>query len=177
METYNIYMWIAQLIRIFSDGLTQAAKFSHHYRKAGALTLDKVTPTVVVEVFTIWITEIIPLLFDNMLPESGLTSTVTWLCDQDVCRLCVCLSVDALLWAFVCMLLSTQRWWFCLFTVYELLPKLRHGDVIFVCDLINRQNYRSLPKGQYCCVVMEMHCHMSNAFSQSNPHWFVGPLW
>lgn len=52
---------------------------------AAAVTSHKVTPTAVVEVFTIWITGIIPLLFDNMLPESGLTSTVMWLRDQDLC--------------------------------------------------------------------------------------------
>lgn len=144
--------------------------FSHCCRAAAALT-DKVTLTAVLEVSSIWITGIIPLLFDSMLPESGLTSTVTWSCwSGSVCAVwsvCVC----------VCVLLSTHRWWFCLFPALELLPELRHGYLIFACDLINRQNYRSLPKGQYCCVVMEMHCHVSHAFSQSNPHWFVGPLW
>lgn len=55
------------------------------------LTLDKVTPTAVEDVFTIWITGIIPLLFGNMLPESGPTSAVTRLCDQSLCRAeCVC---------------------------------------------------------------------------------------
>lgn len=107
---------------------------------------------------------------------------VTWVCADlcgdvivwsgSVCAECVCVYIYIQY-----MLLSTQRWLFCLFSTFELLPKLRHGYLIFGCDLINRQNYRSLPKGQYCCVVMEMHCHMSNAFSQSNPHWFVGPLW
>lgn len=47
----------------------------HHCREAVGLTEDKVTPTAVVDVFTIWITEIIPLIFGNMLPESLLTST------------------------------------------------------------------------------------------------------
>lgn len=139
------------------------AKFSHHGRVEAAPTSDKVTPTAVVEVFTIWITGIIPLLFDNMLPETGLTSTV--MCAIGVClhsTVCVC----------VCLypIVHTQIMVLPFFSVFELLPKLRHGDVIFACDLINRQNYRSLPKGQYCCVVMEMRCRMSNAFSQSNPH-------
>lgn len=109
---------------------------------------------------------------------------VTWvrsfLCGDVIARsefVPCCVFVLVAKWVCSLLLLSILRWWFCVFSVFELLPKLRHGDVIFVRDLINRQNYHGLPKGQYCCVVMEMHCHMSNAFSQSNPHWFVGPLW
>ncbi len=132
----------------------EAAKFPRCCGVTPAPTSEKVTPTATVKVFTIWITGIIPLLFDNMLPESGLTSTVNWLCDQ-----------DPFVQHSVCVLSSTQRWWFCLFSVFVLPLKLRHGYVIFACDSINGQNYRSLPKDQYCCLVMEMHCHMSKAFS------------
>lgn len=47
------------------DRWFEAAKFSRGCRVAAALTSDKVTPIAVVEVFAIWITGIIPLLFDN----------------------------------------------------------------------------------------------------------------
>lgn len=58
------------------DRWFEDVKFSHGCKAATALTSDKVTPIAVVEVFTIWITGIIPLLFDSALRESALTSTV-----------------------------------------------------------------------------------------------------
>lgn len=59
------------------DRWFEDVKFSRCCKAAAAaLTSDKVTPIAVVEVFTIWITGIIPLLFDSVLRESALTSTV-----------------------------------------------------------------------------------------------------
>lgn len=62
-----------------ADRWFEDVKFSRSCKAAAAaaaLTSDKVTPVAVVEVFTIWITGIIPLLFDSVLRESALTSTV-----------------------------------------------------------------------------------------------------
>lgn len=59
------------------DRWFEDVKFSRGCKAAAAaLTSDKVTAIAVVEVFTIWITGIIPLLFDSVLRESALTSTV-----------------------------------------------------------------------------------------------------
>lgn len=52
----------------------------------------------------------------------------------------------------------------------QLLPKRRPRSSYLRRHLINRQNYRSLPDGQYCCVVMEKLGHTDRLLSQSNPH-------
>lgn len=70
---YNMAAGLSVPDRWFED-----VKFSCGCKVAAAavLTSDKVTPIAVVEVFTIWITGIIPLLFDSVLRESALTSAV-----------------------------------------------------------------------------------------------------
>lgn len=69
-----------QSYQCWTDGPEDVKFFSGAAEAAAALTSDKVTAAAVAEVFTIWITGIILLLFDSALRESALTSAVMWLC-------------------------------------------------------------------------------------------------
>lgn len=55
-----------QSYQCWTDGSEDVKFFSGAAEAAAALTSDKVTPAAVAEVFTIWITGIIPLLFDSV---------------------------------------------------------------------------------------------------------------
>lgn len=104
---------------------------SRRCREAAVLTRDKVKPAAHVDVFTIWITAIIPLLCGNMLPDSHLTSFPSDLC-SDVINLFV----------------QSEFYSLCVgvFLFSALGPKMKHKDVSLLCDLTNRQHQSSFPK-------------------------------
>lgn len=119
-ETSPVCVWMCLMMwcEFFQSG--------HDFREAAALMWDNVTPRAVAEMFQLWITEIIPLASESVLPETVLTSTGTCFTD-----LCVCECV----WLSVCvdnMLSSMHRLQFCLYLLLELLPKLRHREVVCV---------------------------------------------